>query len=433
MSGNTFGTIFRVSTFGESHGEALGALIDGCPAGIPLKVEDIQYELNRRRPSAVFVAADGTETVNPAVTSRAEKDEVRILSGVFDGVTTGTPIALEIKNTSARSADYQNIAHTFRPGHADYTWQKKYGIRDYRGGGRSSGRETAARVAAGAVARLILKKAAANATSTTNAAHTTSETRTATTARAAADIDIFAYTVQAAGIDCPASSLPPVKPLDKNRIEQNPLKVPDEDSAKAMFERIQALRKQGDSAGGIVECRIEGIPAGWGEPVFDKLDAELAKAVLSIGAVKGIEFGSGFAGCRMTGSEWNDPMRVHTTDKAAVAGKTEDTTDAENAGYADAVCFETNNAGGILGGISNGNTIVFRAAVKPVPSIFLPQKTVKITRTADTDGKIYENTDLVIEGRHDVCLCPRIAPVIEAMAAICLADMYLRSKSAHIH
>ncbi|WP_428771754.1 chorismate synthase [Treponema sp. HNW] len=388
MSGNTFGTIFRVSTFGESHGEALGAVIDGCPAGIPITVEDIQYELNRRKPAALFTAEDGTEVINPAVTSRVEKDEVRILSGVFEGITLGTPIALEIKNTGARSSDYEKTADTFRPGHADYTWHKKYGVRDYRGGGRSSGRETAARVAAGAVARTVLK--------------------------AGGNIDINAYTVQAAGINCPADVLPPVKPLDKKKLEQNPLKVPDAKTAQKMLERIEELRKKGDSAGGIIECRIEGVPAGWGEPVFDKLDAEIAKAVLSIGAVKGIEFGSGFACSAMTGSEWNDAMRIEKQNAGAAAS--------------DRVRFETNNAGGILGGISDGNTIVFRAAVKPVPSIFVPQKTVK----AVTTGAMYENTELVIEGRHDVCLCPRIIPVIEAMTAICLTDMYLRNKSAHI-
>ena len=391
MSGNTFGSLFRISTFGESHGKAVGVLIDGCPAGIFLKTDDIQQQLNRRKPCPLCTAADGTAVQNPAVTNRIEADKVRILSGVFNGITLGTPIALEIQNTAARPDDYENIKDTFRPGHADYTWHKKYGIRDYRGGGRASGRETAARVAAGAVARLILK--------------------------AAGNIDINAYTVQAAGIACPASLLPPVKPLDKKLLEQNPLHVPDVQIAEAMLERIAFLRKKGDSAGGIIECLIEGVPAGWGEPVFDKLDAELAKAVLSIGAVKGIEFGAGFAGCSLTGSEWNDAMR----------------TDTKKAG---GVRFETNNAGGILGGISNGNSIVFRTAVKPVPSIFMPQKTVKtvITDKKNTNGnthagaEIYEDTDLVMEGRHDVCLCPRIIPVIEAMTAICLADMYLRNQ-----
>lgn len=413
MSGNIFGTIFRVSTFGESHGEALGALIDGCPAGLSLKAEDIQYELNRRKPGNLFIADDGTQVPNSAVTSRVEKDEVHILSGVFNGITLGTPITLEIENTDLRSSDYGKTADTFRPGHADYTWHKKYGIRDYRGGGRASGRETAARVAAGAVARLVLK--------------------------AAGNIDIRAYTVQAAGIFCPESSLPPVKPLDKKQLEKNPLRVPDEKTAQKMLERIEALHKNGDSAGGIIECRIEGVPAGWGEPVFDKLDAELAKAVLSIGAVKGIEFGAGFAGCAMTGSEWNDAMR---TAKCIGSFRHEN-------GSAGDVCFETNHAGGILGGISNGNAIVFRAAVKPVPSIFMAQKTVKAVTADKKNGggntcsaggigdfdaidTIYEDTDLVIEGRHDVCLCPRIIPVIEAMTAICLADMYLRNKSARI-
>ena len=390
MSGNIFGTIFRVGTFGESHGKAIGVLIDGCPAGIPIHIDDIQAELNRRRPGARH-KVDGADTglsashkdeprANPAVTARNEEDKARILSGVFNGLSLGTPIVMGIENTDAHSADYEKTADRFRPGHADLTWLQKYGIRDYRGGGRASGRETAARVAAGAVARAVLKTAG--------------------------NIDITAYTKEAAGISCPPFDSAP----DKRIIEQTALKTADFDAAQKMEERIAELRVRGDSCGGIVECVISGVPAGWGEPVFDKLDAEFAKAVLSIGAVKGIEFGAGFAGCALTGSQWNDAMHVQNGE----------------------VRFETNNAGGILGGISNGNTIVFRAAVKPVPSIFIKQQTVQCARGADGRAPNFEDAELLIEGRHDVCLCPRIIPVIEAMAAICLADMYLRNKSARI-
>ena len=362
MSGNTFGTIFKVTTFGESHGAGLGAVVDGCPAGLEIDINRIQEALNRRRPGA---SADGK--LNAAVTARKEADQVEILSGVFEGVSEGTPIAMIIRNTSQKSKDYSNLAATFRPGHADYTFSEKYGNRDYRGGGRSSGRETAARVAAGAVARIFLEKSG---------------------------IKITAYTLRAAGISC--------KKVDFEQIEQNSLRACDEEAAKLMEEKIAELRSQGNSAGGIIECVVEGVPAGLGEPVFDKLDAELAKAVLSIGAVKGIEFGAGFAAADLTGSQNNDKMRSSGSN----------------------VQFETNNAGGILGGMSNGNQIVFRAAVKPVPSIFQTQKTV----TAK-DGK-FENTDLLIEGRHDICICPRIVPVVEAMTAIVVADMILRNRAA---
>jgi len=378
MAGNIFGTLFRVASFGESHGKAIGVIIDGCPAGLALCENDIQAELDRRK-SASY---NGT---NPAVTARAEQDRVSILSGVFKGVTLGTPIALRIENADARPADYEKTADIFRPGHADHTWQAKYGVRDYRGGGRASGRETAARVAAGAVAQLFLKKAA--------------------------DVKITAYTIEAGGVRCPENLLPPKTVPDTAIIEQNPLRAPDAATAALMCEHIEALKKCGNSCGGIVECLIEGVPAGWGEPVFDKLDAELAKAVVSIGAVKGIEFGAGFAGCKLTGSQWNDSIR------------------ACDCGHS--LRFETNHSGGISGGISDGNTIVFRAAIKPVPGIFLPQKSVKMIY--DRSGtQRFENTDIVLEGRYDVCLCPRIVPVIESMAALCLADMYLRAKNAHI-
>ena len=372
MSGNTFGTIFRVTTFGESHGDGLGAVIDGCPAGLAIDKNKIQEALNRRRPGA---AANGE--LNAAVTARKEADEVAILSGIFEGKAEGTPIALVIKNTSQKSKDYSNLEHTFRPGHADFTYFEKYGVRDWRGGGRSSGRETAARVAAGAVAQALLEQAG---------------------------ISVTAYTLRAAGIQCTK--------IDLSEIEKNPMRAPDSKTAEKMSAKIAELRAQGDSAGGIIECVITGVPAGLGEPVFDKLDAEIAKAMLSIGAVKGIEFGAGFAAADFTGSTDNDAMRIDRTENSG--GKK----------ITGGVHFETNNAGGILGGMSNGNDIIFRIAVKPVPSIFKSQETVTIQDGSTSD------TDLVIEGRHDVCLCPRIVPVVEAMANIVLADMYLRQKSA---
>lgn len=353
--GNSFGKNFKVTTFGESHGEGLGCVIDGCPAGIAISKQDIQSALNRRRPGVSF---DGK--LNASVTSRKEADDVEILSGIFEGKTTGTPIALLVRNTSQHSDDYNNLKNTFRPGHADFTYDIKYeGNRDYRGGGRSSGRETLARVAAGAVAQKILNERG---------------------------IKITAYTVKAAGICAEKRNLA--------EIEQNSLRAPDNESAKKMEAEIEKIRASGDSAGGIIECIIDGCPAGIGNPVFDKLDAELAKAMLSIGAVKGIEFGDGFASADSYGSKNNDQMH------------------AENGN----AVFDSNHCGGILGGISNGNQIVFRIAVKPVPSIFKAQKTV-----CKNDDK-YENATLEIKGRHDVCLCPRIVPVVEAMAALVLVD-----------
>lgn len=361
MGGNTFGTLFRITTFGESHGCALGVTIDGCPPGIPLDESVIQKELDRRRPGARASTDEGK--INPATTSRNEADACEILSGVFEGRTTGTPIAIIVRNTSQRSHDYGDIASKFRPGHADFTFFEKYGIRDYRGGGRSSGRETVSRVAAGAVAKAFL---------------------------ASKGIAVLAWTSEAAGIACES--------FDESAIESNPMRACDSKAAEKMLERVAELKSKGDSAGGIVECRVTGCPAGLGEPVFDKLDATLAQAMLSIGAVKGVEFGAGFESARMTGSEWNDPMRRD--------GKTGNPV------------FETNHAGGILGGISNGADITFRVAIKPVPSISLPQKTL------DTEGN---ECGIEVRGRHDVCLCPRIVPVIESMAALSIADLYLRN------
>lgn len=366
MSGNTFGSIFKVTTFGESHGEGLGCVIDGCPSGISINIEDIQKELDRRRPG---VSLNNDTKLNPSVTSRKEDDKVEILSGIFNGKTEGTPIALLIRNTSQHSSDYDNLVNTMRPGHADYTYSEKYGNsnRDYRGGGRSSGRETCARVAAGAIAKAFLKEK---------------------------KIDVKAYTIKVGNIKA--------NQRDFLEIENNALRCCDKDAALKMQQYIEETRKNKDSVGGIVECTVKGVPVGLGEPVFDKLDAEIGKAILSIGAIKGIEFGDGFDASESFGSYNNDAMKCEN-------GK---------------VIFETNHSGGILGGISNGNDIVFRASIKPVPSIFTEQNTIKINENKD-----YENTVLQIKGRHDVCLCPRIVPVIEAMTNIVLADMFLRNEA----
>ena len=352
MSGNTFGEIFRVTTFGESHGAALGVTIDGVPAGLKISQEDIQKELDRRKPGQ-----------SNLTTARKESDTVEILSGVFEGFTTGTALAMLIRNGDQRSKDYGNLAEIFRPGHADYSYYSKYGIRDYRGGGRSSGRETASRVAAGAIAKLLLAQAGINIKACTRS-----------TGRIYAEKYDWSFT------------------------EKNPVRTADPDKAQAMAEAIELAAKNHDSIGGTIECVIENVPAGWGEPVFDKLDAVLAQAMLSLGAVKGIEFGDGFAAAETLASANNDsPL--------------------PGGGWA------SNHAGGILGGISNGSDIVFRIAVKPTPSIARRQQTV------DKSGNAAE---CEIHGRHDPCLCPRMVPVVEAMAAIVLADMMLRNKSAKI-
>ncbi len=337
--------------------------IDGCPAGIPLSEYLVQKELDRRRPGAHPVHGEDVK-LNPAVTARKEADEVEILSGIFEGVTTGTAISMIVRNTNQQSADYGDIAKKFRPGHADYPFLEKYGIRDYRGGGRSSGRETIGRVAAGAVAKAFLESKG---------------------------IRILAWTSEAVGIKCAN--------FDEGQIEKNPMRACDADAAEAMQARVIELKAAGDSGGGIITCRVTGdIPVGLGEPVFDKLDAELAHGILSIGAIKGIEFGAGFEAAGKTGSENNDPMRANPD-----GGKPR---------------FLSNNAGGILGGLSTGADILFRAAVKPVSSIAKEQLTV------DVNGK-----DCVISthGRHDVCLCPRIVPVVESMTALVLADLWLRN------
>lgn len=368
MAQNTIGTVFKVTTFGESHGAGLGCIVDGVPAGIRIDTARIQAALDRRKPGQTFGGK-----ANASVTARKEDDRAEILSGIFEGKSEGTPIGIVIRNENQRSKDYGNLATTFRPGHADFAFFEKYGFRDYRGGGRASARETAARVAAGAIAMQVLESLG--------------------------DVRVTAYTERAAGIS--------IGRVDFSEIEQNSLRAPDNEAAERMNGRIEEIRRNGDSAGGVIACRVTGIPAGLGEPVFGKLDAELAKAVMSIGAVKGIEFGAGFAAADLTGSESNDNMR------AADGGKK--------------VRFESNNAGGITGGISNGNDIFFRVAVKPVPSIYQSQKTI----SAGGNG-VYEDADLTIAGRHDVCLCPRIIPVIEAMTAIVLADLWLQNRASRV-
>ncbi len=344
MSGNTFGTLFRLTTYGESHGPALGAVVDGCPAGLPLDEPMIQQELDRRRPGQ-----------GGASTTRKEPDQVEILSGVFEGRTTGTPIGLLIRNTSQRSSDYDQLREVYRPGHADITYQAKYGLRDHRGGGRSSGRETAARVAGGAVAGELLRS------------------RT---------IDVLAYTRELGGIEAEVS--------DPGRAQDRPFFAPDPTVVEYWQKRVDRVRKQGDTLGGIVEVVATGVPAGLGEPVFDKLDARLAQALMSVGAVKAVEVGSGLAAARSLGSDNNDPILPDD--------------------------FATNNAGGILGGISNGDDIVVRATVKPIPSIAAAQRTVTSSGEA---------TEIRVGGRHDICAIPRIVPVLKAMVMLTLADMLL--------
>lgn len=349
MSGSIFGKNFTISTWGESHGKALGVVVDGCPAGIQLDEEDIQKDLDRRKPGR-----------SPYATPRSEDDKVEILSGVFEGKTTGTPISMIIYNKDQRSRDYSNIKNTYRPGHGDYAYDQKYGFRDYRGGGRSSGRETAARVAAGAIAKKILYML---------------------------DIDVTAYTLSIGNIEITPSR------FDLKEIYENPLAMPDKEAALKAQRFLDELKEKGDSAGGVIECVVDGLPPGVGEPVFEKLDAALAKAVFSIGAVKGVEFGSGFNASRLTGSQNNDPLQVDEQGR---------------------VFKPTNNAGGITGGISDGSPILFRAAIKPTSSISIPQNSI--------DPREGKNVEIKIEGRHDPIIVPRAVIVVEAMTALTLVD-----------
>jgi chorismate synthase len=345
MSGNTFGTLFRLTTYGESHGPGLGGVVEGCPAGIPLDEGMIQRELDRRKPGQG----------GPASTARKEADRVRILSGVFEGVTTGTPIGFHIENTDHRSNDYSAIKDVFRPGHADFTFNAKFGMRDYRGGGRSSGRETVSRVAGGAIALELLR---------------------------AEGISVFAYTMELGGI--------PASPTDCEGAQARPYFSPDPDIVAAWDERIRKVKSEGDTLGGVVEIRATCVPAGLGEPVFDKLDARLAYALMSVGAVKGVEIGSGCSAARSLGSVNNDPITPEG--------------------------FASNNAGGILGGISSGQDIVVRAYVKPIPSIAREQRTVTASGEAAA---------ITVGGRHDIAAIPRINPVLKAMTALTLADLLL--------
>ena len=348
MAGNTFGQVFRVTTWGESHGTAVGATIDGCPPGLLLTQEMIQKDMERRRP--------GT---GGAASPRKEPDQVEILSGIYENKTTGTPLTLIIYNKDAHSKSYDTLKNIFRPGHGDITYLRKYGIRDHRGGGRASARETAARVAAGAVARQLL---------------------------ASRDILVRAYTIALGSVE--------ISKRDMSDISKNRLFCPDNEAAERMEERIIEVRKQHDSLGGIVEILVKGCPAGLGEPVFNKLDAELAGALMSIGAVKGVEIGAGFEAARLTGSENNDPI----TPKG----------------------FATNRSGGILAGISNGDDIVARVAVKPIPSIAREQQTVDLDNNPTT---------IRVGGRHDISAIPRIIPVCEAMVCLTLADHFLRQQA----
>ncbi len=358
MAGSTFGTILSVSTWGESHGKGIGVVIDGCPAGLPLTENDIQIYLNRRKPGQ-----------SRFTTPRKEDDAVEILSGVFEGRTTGTPISLLVRNTSQRSKDYSEIASYYRPGHADYTYDCKYGFRDYTGGGRSSGRETIGRVAAGAVAAKLLGELG---------------------------VTISTYTRSIGPIEIDDAH------FDLSQIEQNAVNMPDAEAAGRAEAYLDACRARQDSCGGVVECVIHGLPVGIGEPCFEKLSANLAKAVCSIGAVKGFEIGDGFAVARACGSENNDAFYIEENGKTAK---------------------RTNHAGGTLGGISDGSDVIFRAAFKPTPSISLPQNTV---------NRSGEEIQVSIHGRHDPIIVPRAVVVVECMAALTTLDMMLISMTSRL-
>jgi chorismate synthase len=355
---NSYGTLFKISTFGESHGPAIGVIIDGCPAGLQIDESYIQSELDRRKPGQSKIT-----------TQRKEDDTFKILSGVFEGKSTGTPIAIVIENQDQRSKDYSHIAETFRPSHADYTYESKYGIRDYRGGGRSSARETAARVAAGAIAKLLLKQHG---------------------------IDINAYVSEVGDIKTPHYT-----ELDLSKTEENIVRCPDAVTAEKMIALIDQVRLDRDTIGGIVTCLIKNTPVGLGEPVFDKLHAEIGKAMLSINAVKGFEYGSGFEGTRLRGSQHNDEFYNE-------GGK---------------IKTRTNFSGGIQGGISNGEDIYFNVAFKPVATIMQDQPSV------DKHGN---ETTVSGKGRHDPCVVPRAVPIVEAMAALVLADFLLRAKTSRL-
>ncbi|UPS90947.1 chorismate synthase [Bizionia sp. M204] len=350
MAGNSFGNLFKLTTFGESHGLAIGGIIDGCPPGLEVDFDAIQQELNRRKPGQSEI-----------VTQRKEPDTVEFLSGIFEGKTTGTPIGFTIQNANQKSKDYSHIKDVYRPSHADYTYDKKYGIRDYRGGGRSSARETASRVVAGALAKQVLKS-----------------------------VKIHAYTSSVGDIFLEK----PYQDLDFSKIESNAIRCPDAVTADRMIEKIKAIRKEGNTIGGTITCVLQNVPIGLGEPVFDKLHAELGKAMLSINAVKGFEYGSGFCGAKMTGTEHNDLFNADGSTK-------------------------TNLSGGIQGGISNGMDIYFRVAFKPVATVIQKQEAL------NSSGEL---VDMQGKGRHDPCVVPRAIPIVEAMAALVLADYFLLNK-----
>ena len=354
MAGNTFGNIFKLTTFGESHGPAIGGIIDGCPAGLKIDLDAIEKEMQRRKPGQSSI-----------VTQRKEEDTVTFYSGIFEGITTGAPIGFLIHNKDQKSKDYSHIKDTYRPSHADFVYDKKYGKRDYRGGGRSSARETACRVAAGAIAKQILS-----------------------------DLKITAFVSSVGEIKVEKH----YSELNFSEIEKNPVRCADPKTASSMEDLIKDIRKQGDTVGGVITCVIENTPIGLGEPVFDKLHANLGKAMLSINAVKGFEYGSGFAGTKLKGSDHNDAFNIE--------GKT-----------------ETNNSGGIQGGISNGMDIYFNVAFKPVATI------MKLQDTIDSQNKAVEMKG---RGRHDPCVVPRAVPIVEAMAALVLVDLYLINKTIKI-
>lgn len=358
MAGSSFGTLFRITTWGETHGKGVGVVVDGCPAGLPLSEEDIQKYLDRRKPGQ-----------SKYTTKRQEADVVEILSGVFEGKTTGTPISLVVYNQDQRSKDYSNIMNTYRPGHADYTFDMKYGFRDYRGGGRSSGRETIARVAAGAIACKVLEEMG---------------------------ITLFAYT-KSIGEICISK-----ENFSKEQRDQNALYMPDVKAFEKAKQYVEQLMTNLDSAGGVIECQVDGLPAGIGEPVFDKLSANLAKAICSIGAVKGFEIGDGFLATRSSGSVNNDAF-IRKED--GTIGK------------------ETNHSGGVLGGMSDGNQLIFRAGFKPTPSIAREQHTI---------NRQGEEEEIVIKGRHDPLIVPRAVVVVETMAACTILDLLLCNMTARL-
>jgi len=365
---NTFGKLFAVTTWGESHGPAVGVAVDGCPPRLPLEVAEIQAELDRRRPGQSDI-----------VTPRKEEDRVEILSGLFEGRTTGTPISMLVRNADQRPGAYDEMKEKFRPSHADYTYQTKFGIRDHRGGGRSSARETIGRVAAGAIAKKILAVGGRSG----------NEAGAASTG----GVEIRAYLTQVHDIVVPPEALVQLPTLAE--VEATAVRCPHPETAARMIERIKAVRSEGDSVGGVIECRVRGVPAGLGEPVFDRLEAELAKAMLSLPATKGFEIGSGFAGARLRGSEHNDVFESR---------------DGQ-------VRTATNRSGGTQGGITNGEEIVFRVAFKPTATILRPQKTVDVSGT---------ETELIGRGRHDPCVVPRAVPIVEAMTALVLVDHWMR-------